>query len=171
MYLQANAEGAARSTLLEAMREDRTTFVHTIRAQQAVVSEHSAAATRFADERREAHAKVNTLQAQLTANESQMRGMHDALREYQLAAAEFIFDNNTMQRELQRQQIGSPSSASGVGFAASPVAGIGGGSVAGYASPSPHRSAMSVRATSPHVSVTGRHIDPLAGAGSPRRIY
>jgi hypothetical protein len=106
LYLESNAQAQARSTIIDSMRDDRQTFVTTIKTQQALVAEHSHTAARLSDERREAQMRATDLAQQLTEREQTIRGANEALREYQTAAAEFIFDNHALQREATRSVLG-----------------------------------------------------------------
>ncbi len=158
LYLESNAQAQARSTIIDSMRDDRQTFVTTIKTQQALVAEHSHTAARLSDERREAQMRATELAQQLQDKDQAIKGANEALREYQTAAAEFIFDNHALQREVARSHLsGSGSSL------ASPYAAGNSSSSAG----SPLRSAL--RGSSPSASVSGartRFMDPA----SPRRM-
>ena len=110
LYLESNAQAQARSTIIDSMRDDRQTFVTTIKTQQALVAEHSHTAARLSDERRECQSRVTELAHQVAERDQAIRGSNEALREYQTAAAEFIFDNHALQREVARTQALSASS-------------------------------------------------------------
>jgi hypothetical protein len=102
MYMEANAKAEASRAVVDALQGDRHSFITTIKAQQQVVEEQSAAVKRLAWDRKDCDDKSRRLERSVTQKEEDIKLMSEALREYQNAATEFIYENHTVQRELER---------------------------------------------------------------------
>lgn len=102
LYMEANARTEASRTVIDALHGDRASFLTTIKAQQQVLDEQSSAVKRMASERRDSEDKSRRLEKIVGQKETDVKMMSEALREYQTAATEFIYENHTMQKELER---------------------------------------------------------------------
>lgn len=102
MFMETNARSEAARTVIDALHSDRTSFLGTIKAQQQVLEEQSVAVKRMATERRESDDKSRRLEKVVNQKEVDIKLMGEALREYQTAATEFVYENHTMQKELER---------------------------------------------------------------------
>ena len=102
MYMESNAKAEAGRSVVEALQGDRHSFITTIKAQQQVVEEQSAAVKRLAWDRKDCDDKSRRLERSVTQKEEDIKLMAEALREYQNAATEFIYENHTIHRELDR---------------------------------------------------------------------
>lgn len=88
--------------VVDALRGDRQTFLQTIKAQQVVVEEQSAVVKRYADDRRDEERKTATLERQVSTKNDDLRVMSEALREMQNASTEFLYENHSIHREMER---------------------------------------------------------------------
>jgi hypothetical protein len=102
MYMEVNAKAEAARSVVDALQGDRQSFITTIKAQQQVVEEQSSAVKRLAWDRKDCDDKARRLERSVTQKEEDIKLMSEALREYQNAATEFIYENHTVQRELER---------------------------------------------------------------------
>eukprot|EP00658_Telonema_sp_P-2_P009699 TRINITY_DN13609_c0_g1_i5.p2 TRINITY_DN13609_c0_g1~~TRINITY_DN13609_c0_g1_i5.p2 ORF type:complete len:140 (+),score=41.30 TRINITY_DN13609_c0_g1_i5:191-610(+) len=73
-----------------------------IKAQQQVVEEQSSAVRRYAAERRDAERKSTNLERQAMSRDEDLKVMNETLREYQSASTEFVYENHSIHRELER---------------------------------------------------------------------
>jgi hypothetical protein len=102
LYMEANAKVEASRMVMDSLSGDRSSLLQTIKAQQHVVEEQSAAVKRLGMERKATDEKSRKLERTVLQKEDDLRLMAEALREYQNAATEFIYENHTMQREAER---------------------------------------------------------------------
>ena len=101
-HMEANAKAEASRAVIDALQGDRSSFITTIKAQQQVVEEQSAAVKRLAWDRKDCDDKSRRLERSVAQKEDDIKLMSEALREYQNAATEFIYENHTIHRELDR---------------------------------------------------------------------
>ena len=102
MFMEINAKAEARTTVINALQEDRESFLTTIKAQQGVVAEHGSNVQRVLTERRVVEQRASELESKLHRKDEDARAASEALREYQSAAAEWMYENHAVNRELQR---------------------------------------------------------------------
>lgn len=88
--------------VVDSLRGDRQTFLQTIKAQQVVVEEQSAVVRRYADDRRDQERKTTVLERQVATKSDDLRVMSEALREMQNASTEFLYENHSIHREMER---------------------------------------------------------------------
>lgn len=102
LYMEANARFEASRTVVDALQGDRSSFLTTLKAQQQVLEEQGVAVRRMTVERRESDDKSRRLERTVGQKEGDIKLMSEALREYQTAATEFIYENHTLQKEIER---------------------------------------------------------------------
>jgi hypothetical protein len=102
LYMEANARFEASRTVVDALHGDRSSFLTTLKAQQQVLEEQGVAVRRMTVERRESDDKSRRLERTVGQKDTDIKLMSEALREYQTAATEFIYENHTLQKEIER---------------------------------------------------------------------
>eukprot|EP00658_Telonema_sp_P-2_P009697 TRINITY_DN13609_c0_g1_i1.p1 TRINITY_DN13609_c0_g1~~TRINITY_DN13609_c0_g1_i1.p1 ORF type:complete len:568 (+),score=201.60 TRINITY_DN13609_c0_g1_i1:308-2011(+) len=100
--MEAKAKADAVQAVVDAMKGDRHSFMAAIKAQQQVVEEQSSAVRRYAAERRDAERKSTNLERQAMSRDEDLKVMNETLREYQSASTEFVYENHSIHRELER---------------------------------------------------------------------
>jgi hypothetical protein len=101
-YMEATAKSTAHKTIIDNMQNDRTAYLATLRAQQQVVAEQATTAARLVTEKRECDNKATTLERRMEAQQLETQNLNEALREYQSASAEWMYENHAISRELDR---------------------------------------------------------------------
>lgn len=102
LYMEAKASSEASHGIISSLQENRQSLLATIKAQQQVVEEQGAAVRRAVSERKETEDHAKTLEERCTQKEDEVRYMGEALREYQTAASEWMYENHAVSRELER---------------------------------------------------------------------
>merc|ERR1711916_227910 len=97
-----NARVTALKTIVDHMNSDRTAYLATLQAQQQVVAEQATTASRLVTDKRESEAKASVLERRLEGQNAETQNLTEALREYQAAAAEWMYENHAVSRELDR---------------------------------------------------------------------
>ena len=140
MHMESEARAEAHRTIIDSLQTDRQAYMSALKSQQQVVAEQAATSTRLASDRKDAEGKVNALERKIGDQAGELKNCGEALREYQAASAEWMYENHAMSRELDRVTKGyndlrgiadpSPAGASGSygGSGSPPRASMRGGS-------------------------------------------
>jgi len=154
-FMEAQAKMAAHKTIVDHMNGDRKAYLATLQAQQQVVAEQSQTAARLVNDKRDSESKLQSMEKRIEMQQAEQQHLTEALREYQAASAEWMYENHAVSRELERV---SRSYNDIRGLSAEPSTGAPYSPTSSHASPRPTRASLS------------RHTDPssIRGASSPR---
>jgi hypothetical protein len=103
-YMESSAKASAHKTIIDNMQSDRGAYLTTLQAQQQVVAEQATTAARLVQDKRESENKSTALEKRLESQQSEAQNLAEALREYQAASAEWMYENHAVSRELERVQ-------------------------------------------------------------------
>ena len=164
LYMESSAKGEASKTIVASLQGDREAYLSTLKAQQQVVAEQASASLRMATDRKDAEHKTQAVERKLAQQTEESANVSEALREYQSAAAEWMYENHAMGRELNRVT----KSYNDLRGVADPA--IAGSPRAMSPSASPHRSVLRGQASpgSPR-ALSSQYSDPV-NPGSPRVV-